>query len=132
MTPAKYVAEMLDLVCVDPGRVNPQLIQESEALAAERLGKPELDRAFLSAARSLTGVLARPKRYLVAMKQITRPTLLIFGARDRLVPLAAGQAVAARRPDWKFVVHPDLGHVPQIENPTWTAQQILQWSAQET
>lgn len=121
------VAETLDLVCVDRGRVNPELVREAEALAAERAGKPELDHAFLSAARSLTGVLARPQRYLDAMKQITAPTLLLFGAQDKLVPLASGQAVAARRPDWRFVVNPDLGHVPQIEDPDWTAKQILDW-----
>ena len=46
-----------------------------------------------------------------------------------LVPVAAGKAVAARRPDWRFVVHPDLGHVPQIEDPAWTAEQILEWAS---
>lgn len=128
MTPAALVNEMLKLVCHDPSRVDPDQIRESEALAAERAGKPELDRAFLQAARSLTGVLARPKRYVEAIMSIRQPTLVLFGAKDRLVPLAAGKAVAKRRPDWSFQVHPDLGHVPQIEDPAWTAQQILDWA----
>ncbi len=128
MTPKALVAQTLQLVCHDPSRVNQSMLRESESLAAERAGRPELDRAFLAAARSLTGVLARPKRYVEAIMAIKQPTLLLFGAHDRLVPLAAGQAVAARRPDWTFVVHPDLGHVPQIEDPAWTAEQILEWA----
>ncbi len=125
--PAAIVRQTLELVCHDPSRVDPGLVRFSEELAAERAGKPELDRAFLAAARSLTGVLARPRRYVEAISMVRQPTLLIFGAHDRLVPLAAGQAVAARRPDWTFRVHPDLGHVPQIEDPAWTAQQLTSW-----
>ena len=128
MTPAAVVAQTLELVCADPRRVDPELIRESERLAAQRAGKPELDHAFLSAARSLAGVIARPGRYLDAITTITQPTLLLFGAKDRLVPIAAGKAIAARRPDWRFDVNPDLGHVPQIEDPAWTAAQILDWA----
>lgn len=127
--PVALVADTLKLVCRDPSRVDPELIRASEQLAVERAGQPELDRAFLAAARSLVGVLARPGRYLEAIGSITQPTLLLFGAKDRLVPLASGRLVAGRRPDWRFVVHPDLGHVPQIEDPAWTAQQILDWDA---
>ena len=127
-TPADLVGESLALVCHDPSRVNPALIRESEALAAERAGKPGNERAFLAAARSIAGVLARPRRYLDAIMDVTQPTLLIFGEHDRLVPVAAGRALARRRPDWTFVVNPDLGHVPQIEDPAWTAAQILEWA----
>lgn len=126
--PAALVAETMALVCQDPSRVDPEVIRQSVQLAEERSGKPELDRAFLAATRSLAGVMARPRRYLEAIAAIKQPTLLLFGAKDRLVPLAAGRAVAARRPDWRFDVHPDLGHVPQIEDPVWTAQQILDWA----
>ena len=127
-TPADLIGETLSLVCHDPSRVNPALIRESEAMAVARAGNRGNEKAFLAAARSIAGVLARPKRYIDAIMDVTQPTLLIFGARDRLVPLAAGRAVAGRRPDWTFVVHPDLGHVPQIEDPSWTAEQILAWA----
>ena len=60
---------------------------------------------------------------------VEQPTLLIFGAHDRLIPVSAGRALAKRRPDWTFVVNDDLGHVPQIEDPDWTAEQILSWAS---
>jgi pimeloyl-ACP methyl ester carboxylesterase len=126
--PSDLVGETLKLVCHDPSRVDPALIRESEAMAIERARQPGNEKAFLAAARSIAGVLTRPARYIEAIMDVTQPTLLIFGAHDRLIPLSAGQAVADRRPDWKFVVNPDLGHVPQIEDPVWTAEQILGWA----
>ncbi len=126
--PSDLVGETLKLVCHDPSRVNPALIRESEALAVQRAGVPGNEKAFLAAARSIAGVLTRPQRYIDAIMDITQPTLLIFGAHDRLIPLDAGRAVAGRRPDWTFAVHPDVGHVPQIEDPAWTAAQILEWA----
>lgn len=127
MEASALVREMLQLVCHDPSRVSPDVIRVSEELGAERAGKPELDRTFLAAARSLMGVLARPGKFLRAIELIRQPTLLIFGAEDRLVPVAAGRAAAKRRPDWTYRENPDLGHVPQIEDPAWTAQQIVEW-----
>jgi pimeloyl-ACP methyl ester carboxylesterase len=127
MEASALTREMLALVCNDPSRVDPQLVAVSEQLTAERAGKPELDRTFLAAARSLMGVLARPTQYLQAVAAVTQPTLLLFGAKDRLVPVSAGRAAAKRRPDWTYREHPDLGHTPQIEDPAWTAEQIREW-----
>jgi pimeloyl-ACP methyl ester carboxylesterase len=127
LTPTQVTQQMLKLVCADPSRVSSDLVRVSEELGAERAGKPELDRLFLGAARSLMGVLARPGRYVEAIQRVTQPTLLIFGGKDRLVPVAVGRAAAQRRPDWTYREHADLGHVPQIEDPAWTAQQVLEW-----
>jgi pimeloyl-ACP methyl ester carboxylesterase len=127
LQPSQLVHETLALVCADPTRVSPDIIRVSEELAAERAGQPELDQMFLGAARSLMGVLGRPGRYLQAMKEISQPTLLLFGVKDRLVPVAAGRSAAKRHPDWTYREHPDLGHVPQIEDPAWTAQQVVEW-----
>jgi hypothetical protein len=35
--------------------------------------------------------------------------------------------VAAANPSWRFEVAPDVGHVPQLEVPEWTAGHILDW-----
>jgi pimeloyl-ACP methyl ester carboxylesterase len=127
-TPADLVGQSLALVCHDPSRVNPALIRESESMAIARAGNPDNEKAFLAAARSIAGVLARPRRYIDAIMDVAQPTLLIFGSHDRLIPVSAGRALARRRPDWTFVENPDLGHVPQIEDPAWTAGQILDWA----
>jgi pimeloyl-ACP methyl ester carboxylesterase len=122
------VEQSQKLVCADPSRVDPDLVRASVALVEERAGQPDLDKAVLQAARSITGVLVRPKRYRDALTQIQAPTLLVFGAKDKLVPVAAGEIAHQRRPDWTYVVNPDLGHVPMIEDPAWTAGQIRDWA----
>ncbi len=122
------VEQSQKLTCVDPSRIDPDLIRASIALVEERAGQPGLDAAMLQAARSIAKVLARPQRYREALGMISAPTLLLWGAKDRLVPLAAGDQAHRKRPDWAYEVHPDLGHVPMIEDPAWTARQILAWA----
>jgi pimeloyl-ACP methyl ester carboxylesterase len=41
----------------------------------------------------------------------------VHGDKDRLVPLAAARALAARRPEFTLRVIDDCGHVPQLEVP---------------
>ena len=55
------------------------------------------------------------------------PVLLLHGEKDRLVSIGAARAVAAANPSWRFEVAPDVGHVPQLEVPAWTAGHILDW-----
>jgi pimeloyl-ACP methyl ester carboxylesterase len=48
---------------------------------------------------------------------ITVPTLVVWGAEDRLVPLDDGRDFAARIPGALLVVVPESGHAPGIEKP---------------
>lgn len=127
LSPEQLVQETLALCCVDPGRVPAEVRRASVELVVERKGQSQPEKAFLGAARSLLKLLARPKRYLATIGRVTQPALLVFGAKDRLVPLASGQRAARRRPDWRFEVHPDLGHVPMLEDAEWTAGLVLDW-----
>jgi pimeloyl-ACP methyl ester carboxylesterase len=131
LSPEQLVGETLALCCVDPHRVPAAVRQESVALVLKRKGQEAPEKAFLGAARSLLKLLARPKRYLATIARVPQPTLLLFGAKDRLVPLAAGQRAARRRRDWRFEIHPDLGHVPMLEDADWTAGIVLDWLASE-
>jgi pimeloyl-ACP methyl ester carboxylesterase len=51
------------------------------------------------------------------LTQITLPTLVIWGAGDKFVPLDDGRDYAARIPGAKLVIIPDSGHAPEIEKP---------------
>jgi len=63
------------------------------------------------------------------MAAIEVPVLLLHGEKDRLVKVAASRAVAAANPAWRFEVARDVGHVPMLEVPEWTAGRILEWLA---
>lgn len=49
---------------------------------------------------------------------ITAPTLILWGESDRVVDLDYGRALAAAIPGAEFVVIPEAGHLPHLENPT--------------
>lgn len=86
----------------------------------------DAERALLSAARSMLRELARP-RYRSAIRTVDTPTLLLHGARDRLVSVRAATAVAARRPDWQVRVLPEVGHLPQLEAADVVADEVESW-----
>ncbi|MEP7034029.1 MAG: alpha/beta hydrolase [Dermatophilaceae bacterium] len=128
-SPEQLAMDLLRLCCVDAARVSPAVIEQHLEVARTRRGYADIDSQFLAAARSLMAVLARRKPYLAAMRAIRVPVLLLHGEKDRLVPIGASRAVAAANPSWRFRVAPEAGHVPQLEVPEWTADQILDWLA---
>ena len=128
-SPEQLAMDVLRLCAVDPTRVSAYVLEQHMEVARARRGYPDIDAHFLSAARSMMGVLARRSSYLAAMGSIRVPVLLLHGEKDRLVPIGVSRAVAAANPSWRFEVAPDVGHVPQLEVPEWTAGHILDWLA---
>lgn len=64
-------------------------------------------------------------RTLAAMERVEAPTLYVRGADDPLVLWATTAMVERTRPDWIIEEPDDLGHVPMIEAPAWTAARIV-------
>ncbi len=125
--PDEMVREILELCCVDAGRVPAEVVAAGLALAREREGMPWADAAFLAAARSLLAVLARPGTYLRVIRSVGVPTLLVHGSGDRLVPLGAARNVARQRPDWTFEVLDGIGHIPHVEDPDRFTDTVTRW-----
>jgi pimeloyl-ACP methyl ester carboxylesterase len=125
--PEEIVRQTLRLCCVDPARVDPNVLEESFALARERGEMSWSASAFLQAARSIVRTLARRSRVMRAIREISSPTLMIMGRQDRLVQVGAADAIARARPDWEYVVLEDCGHVPQLERPLETVDAIGRW-----
>jgi pimeloyl-ACP methyl ester carboxylesterase len=130
-SPEQLARDILRLCCVDPGRVRPEVLEQLLEMARARSEYPDIDTQFLVAARSLMGILARRSSYLATMAAIRAPVLLLHGEKDRLVTIGAARAAAAANPSWRFEVAPDVGHVPMLEVPEWTAGRILEWLATE-
>jgi pimeloyl-ACP methyl ester carboxylesterase len=121
------VLDMLELCGVDPAAVPPQLIERSVELIDQRQDVAGMDRAFLTAARSLLLLLADPRLMRRAMAGVDVPVLLVHGDRDRLVPVSAARDAARRHPDWAYVEMADVGHVPQLQCPEELAKHVLDW-----
>nr|WP_275585928.1 alpha/beta hydrolase [Geodermatophilus sabuli] len=121
------VLEMLELCGVDPAAVPPALIDRSVAMVDQRQDVAGMDRAFLTAARSLLLLLADPRLMRRAMAGVDVPVLLVHGDRDRLVPVTAARDAARRHPQWRYVELAGVGHMPQLQVPGRVAELVLDW-----
>jgi pimeloyl-ACP methyl ester carboxylesterase len=130
-TPERLAMDILRLCCVDPYRVPAEVREQLLVLARARSEYPDIDNELLVAARSLMGIMARRSSYQATMAAIRVPVLLLHGEKDRLVTIEASRAAAAANPSWRFEMAPDVGHVPMLEVPDWTAGRILEWLASE-
>jgi pimeloyl-ACP methyl ester carboxylesterase len=51
------------------------------------------------------------------LQSISAPTLLLWGQKDAMIPLANADDYMKALPDCKLVVLPGVGHLPQEEAP---------------
>ena len=61
------------------------------------------------------------------LPEIKVPTLILWGARDRLIPPRWGDAFHQAIPGSRLVVFTKLGHVPQEEDPAATLAALRDW-----
>lgn len=66
------------------------------------------------------------------LASLTLPTLIIWGERDVLLPLAAGKALAEALPDATFVTLPESGHRPPLSQPAEFSQLVLDFLSEPT
>ena len=92
------------------------------------LGDAATREAFVHTARSVMDVRgqrvdARDRLYLAA----DLPLLLVWGARDAIIPLAHGTDLAARLPDARLEVFERSGHFPHLTEPERLAAVLADW-----
>lgn len=107
--PARTVARFLD-DCFAPGELDLAARAGLGGLAApgEPGGHPSPDLACaLAGLDLLTGTDLR-----AALPAVTRPTLLLHGEADAIVPVGAARAMAALLPAARLVTFPATGHAP--------------------
>ncbi|MDR7481653.1 MAG: alpha/beta fold hydrolase [Armatimonadota bacterium] len=99
----------------DPRRIPAALLASMRWHAT----RPEPGRAYLQIVRHVLGLRGvRPAMVAVVRAAATRvdaPTLVVWGARDRVVPPAHADAVAASIPQAQVRLLEDCGHLPLVE-----------------
>lgn len=58
---------------------------------------------------------------------IGTPTLILWGEEDRLIPVEAGQWLAANMPNAELITYPGIGHLPHEEAVQPTLDDLLAW-----
>ncbi len=106
----------------DPGKIPEELVDE----AVDILRGPNTVYAYQAAARNLVpGDIAR---FTDAYREIDVPTLVLWGAEDRIVPARFAALFEAELPDAELHVFDECGHAPHLEYPDETARLIGDWT----
>ncbi len=127
--PEGLVERALALVCADPSRVDPAVVEAHVQLTRERahLGRQN-GRALIQASRSIGFGMANPRFWARALA-VRAPALVIHGSLDRVIPVSASVELCRRRPDWDLEIIDGVGHVPMLETPDLFMRALTAWSA---
>ncbi|MBW3627903.1 MAG: alpha/beta fold hydrolase, partial [Gemmatimonadetes bacterium] len=79
-------------------------------------GRPMLT-ASLACKRAILDGAGQHHLVLDRLAELTVPTLVMWGALDKVVPLVQGHRAAKLIPDCRLEVLPVSGHVPHVETP---------------
>ena len=114
--PRGVVASSLRDVYGDPFKVTPELVDRYFELATR-----EGNRAALVARFDQT----KPGSLAERVREIQVATLIVWGGKDRLIPLELGERFARDIHGSRLVVFDALGHVPHEEDPARTVAAVL-------
>jgi pimeloyl-ACP methyl ester carboxylesterase len=94
------------------------------------LGDPATRSAFVHTARSVIDVSGqrvdgRDRLYLAE----DLPMLVVWGAKDAILPVAHGRALAEQLPSARYVEFPGSGHFPHLAEPRRLADVLDDWLA---
>lgn len=103
----------------DPSRVTEHVVDD----AWRPMAVPGTRRAALQAIRT------DPRRYLGLEGRVRKPTLIVWGSRDRLLPPAEAEWLRPRIPGSEVVILEGAGHLPQREQPEALARAIASFVA---
>jgi pimeloyl-ACP methyl ester carboxylesterase len=132
-------ARIARLVLIAPAGVarRPSIVRHALPMAAElrrarprflaTLGTDALRAGPRTLVRSAWGVLGEDLTPDLA--RVEAPTLVILGARDRLIPLDVGARLRRELPDVRVVVLDRSGHVPMFDEPERVAEAVLDFVA---
>jgi pimeloyl-ACP methyl ester carboxylesterase len=120
--PSRRTRATISVCFADPSAVPAQRVAEAEAEVRRRDQLPYLQDAFTQSLRALMASYldTSSRRPWKLAEQITAPTLLIYGRKDKLVDPIAAHTLAF--PDRRVVTLMNCGHVAQLEAPVLVNQ----------
>ena len=107
---------------------DPKLIEDEDVERIIELSKlPGAHESFLEIAHNAVGFRGvRPGQQLGEItRNITAPTLVIWGSRDRIIPPAHAQLANDAIPHAQVAIMEEVGHVPQLEAPERFTELVL-------
>lgn len=118
MLPRSVVERSVRDVYGDPSRVTPALVDRYFDLATRAGNRDALVARFEQ---------TQPGRLVERVPDLRVPTLVLWGGKDRLIPVENGERFVREIPGSRLVVFDSLGHVPQEEDADATVVPVLQF-----
>jgi len=117
--------QVFDLAYFNPDafRIDPATLPQ-ERLAAMAANNETL--------RGYGGTMMADPSLLGRLPAISIPTLVIWGAADRIVPVGHGQAYASAIPGAQFRLITEAGHLPQLETPAELMAAVSDFASSHT
>lgn len=103
---------------------HPQMIQD---WLAWRVANPIEPAAYQSQMMVGLGLLPEAAAFENKLPQVTAPTLILFGAHDKVVPPENAERLAAKLPNCRTVILMDAGHFFPIETPESAARAVIKF-----
>ena len=118
---------VLQLCFADHSRISPERLAEATEEVTRRRALTHEGQAFTGSLRGLVGAyLVRGPRSLWSQAaRVTAPTLLVWGAQDRLVDVSLASRAARTFRDSRLIVLDGVGHVAQLERPDLVARAFV-------
>lgn len=116
LLPRSVIRSSLENVYGDPGLVDEALVDRYYELALRAGNRRALGLRFAH-------VMPTEER-AARIRALQQPTLILWGGRDRLIPVASARRFAAEIGGSRLVVFADLGHVPHEEAPAETVAAV--------
>jgi pimeloyl-ACP methyl ester carboxylesterase len=113
--PRSLVAEGVAQVYGDPSKVTPELVDRYFELTLREGNRRALGHRMRQAERGEDAQRIR---------EVQAPTLILWGGKDRLIPPAVAKEFERAIAGSRLVVFPELGHVPQEEDPAATVAEL--------
>jgi pimeloyl-ACP methyl ester carboxylesterase len=119
LLPRRMIESSVRNVYADPSKVTPELVDRYYELTL-RAG----NRESLTQRMKLRETDAQAAGLIPTIQQ---PTLILWGAQDRLITEASGQRFHREIQGSQYVVFDGLGHVPQEEDPARSVGPVLKF-----
>ena len=111
------MSEVLEFVFHNKAMVNDDFVELSYTLHLERGDGPTISSV-------LETILAPDEKLDNRLSELQAPTLLLWGARDALTPLAMAENFQRLIPGSRLEVIPECGHIPCLEKPAEFVQAV--------
>lgn len=125
-TPDARAELFISLCWADESRLHPDRRAEVVAEVRHREGFEHTDRAYVDSLRGLaSGFVARGESNLWSYAaRVERPTLMVFGRRDKLIDVSIAERAGRTIRDSQLVILDDVGHAAQMEAPDVVARLV--------